>query len=183
MIDSLSIWKTTFQTLPKTEDTSWAGNFADWTDERVSGKAELLFITNPSTTFTFSKSTFQSLLLGLSPTPSAAAGIQGFADAWETAILASTLNIGPGAFVGIDSPATKWSVVSSSLIDPPSILLGKAKILELVSAAPAEDAALSEFPEKFRDAFLALTGSVIGLDSTPIPAGPLPLTSLFTSFE
>ena len=75
-------------------------------------------------------------------------------------------------------PNTIFSVVNTTVIDPTSIALGKAKILELVTAPPVSDPQLSQFPTKFREATLLLTITVSGLDSTPPGGGgPLPLVA------
>jgi len=175
-VDVLDIWKTTLKALPKTADNSWAGNFAAWTDDRTTSKMDLLIIDQ--FTFTFAKAIFEGALIGLGPTPSAVIGITAFANAWETAINASTVVVPAGASIGTPSPATTWSAVSSTIILAPSIALAKAKILELVTAPTVADALNSEFPIKFRDAFLLLQIQATGLDSTPPAAGPLPLVGV-----
>ncbi len=183
-VDSLDIWKQTLEALPKVGDVSWALNFAAWAAERVNNKIE----TDPTSldssagfTFVFNEPVFAGALAALPPTPSQALGIAGFAAAWETAILTTifpaTLNVAAGAFIPPQSNATLFSAVNSVLLDPPSIVAGKAKIMELVSAPPAGSGLDSQFAEKFREAFLELTITVVGLDSTPPPAGPLPLTA------
>ncbi len=181
MIDPLSTWISTFAALPTTADTSWAGNFANWANDRVIDM-ELSGILNAGLDWTFNKTTFEASLIVLTPTPIAASGIASFASAWETAIVASALSILAGASLGAPSPATTWSVVSSQVIDSSGIAAGKAKILELVSSPPVPDATSSDFPVKFREAFLLLTGSITGLNSVIPPTGPNPLVSPFTSF-
>jgi hypothetical protein len=178
-IDPLSTWKSELANLPKVADTSWAANFANYYADRI-----VNITTDPSAlvpsgfVFTFAKPVFQSQLLALTPTNSALAGITGFANAWEAAILASTVVVAPGSFKPPTSPTTLFSVVISTIIVPTSIAAGKAKIIELVSAPPVEDAMDSQFPVKFRDATLELKITVTGLDSQPIPPGgpgPQPL--------
>lgn len=174
-IDPLSTWKTTLAALPKTADNSWADNFANWYADRIAG-----ITTDPSAlvptgfVFTFAKPIFKTQLLALTPTPSALAGITGFANAWETALNATTVVVAPGTFKPPSSPATIFSVVASTIIDPASIAAGKAKIIELVTAPPVDDAMNSQFPIKFRDATLLLTIIITGTNSaTPTPS---PLT-------
>ena len=107
--------------------------------------------------------------------------IIGFAAAWETAIRTTTypatLSVSAGAFIPPESNATKFSVINSVIIDEDSIIKGKAKIIELAESAASINPEDSDFPIKFREAFLELTITVEGLDSTPSPAGPLPLTA------
>ena len=173
MIDPLSIWKSTFANLPQVSDSSWASNFANWVYDRVQS-AELSGVMTASDPFDFKKGIFESALLVLPPTPSAAVGILGFATAWETAVVASsTLLVTSGDSLGAPSPATTWSVVSSSIVDTPSIAIGKAIILTLATMPPVPTVDLSKFPEIFRNAFLALTGSIVGMNSV-VPPVPLP---------
>lgn len=176
-VDPLVTWKSTLATLPKVSDTSWAANFASWYADRIVNiETDPSSFTASGFVFTFAKPIFQSQLLSLTPTNNALAGITGFANAWETALNASSVIVGPGSFQNPATPTTTFSAIISSTIDPTSIATGKAKILELVTAPPVADANDSQFPIKFREATLLLTITVIGLDSTPTPAGPLPLT-------
>lgn len=172
-VDDLSVWKTELKNLPKVADNSWANNFSGWADDRVTSKMDLLVID--IFTFTFNKSSFESGLISLGPTESASDGITAFADAWETAINASIVVVPVGASIGAPSPMTTWSVVTETIILSASISLAKLKILELISSPPVDDSDNSEFPIKFRDAYLLLQIQVTGLDSQlPPPAGPGP---------
>lgn len=173
-VDALSTWQTTFAALPKTKDTSWAANFATWADDRVTSKlTQDSGIQGPGLTFTFNKAIFQTALLLLLPVPDALLGIKGFADAWQTAMASSVAITAVGSSVGAPSPATTWSVVASTTIDPASIVLGHTKILELVNSPKVADALESEFPIKFREAFLLLTISTLGTNSVAPTPGPL----------
>lgn len=177
-IDALSVWKSELANLPKVADTSWALAFASWYADRLTGiTTDPSGLTASSFTFTFPTSIFATALVALAPTTSAAAGIAGFAGAWETALLASTALVAPGSYIGSPSPSTTFSVVATTVIDPASIAAGKAKLLELASAAPVADPNDSEFPVKFREATLLLTITVSGLDASPTPSGPLPLVA------
>jgi hypothetical protein len=172
-IDSLAVWQSTFEALPKQAD--WTQNFVDWVDDRVTSKMELPGLFHASGTpftFTFTKATMKTALDALTTTDDQAQAISDFADAWGDAVTASVAVVIPLTYIGTDTPTTKWSVVTTTLIDPASITAGKAVINTLASEPPA---ATSKFPEKFRDAFLSLTVTTTGLDSTPTPAGPLPL--------
>jgi hypothetical protein len=181
MIDPLATWQTTFANLPKVADTSWAQNFADWADARVTSKMKLNGIGGPNMTFTFNKSLFAAQLIALLPTDDALAGITGFALAWEAAIIASVAATAAGSYIGAPTPSTTWSVVNSTVIDPPSIALGKAKIIELKDAPATDNALDSEFPIKFREAFLLLTVTTDGLDSDG--DGPYPLIDTARAVE
>jgi hypothetical protein len=180
-IDGLGTWQSELALLPKVADTSWANNFASWYADRIIG-----ITTDPTKlvptgfVFTFAQSLFASSLLSLTPTADTTAGITGFANAWETALNATVAVVGPGSFIPPSTPNTLFSVVTTTTIDPASIALGKAKLLELITAPPVADPLSSLFPEKFRDATLLLTITSIGLDSEPIPPGgpgPQPLTA------
>lgn len=183
MIDALSVWQSTLAALPKVNDNSWSGNFANWYSNRITNiePDQTKLNTGAGFIFTFSEATFQSQLVLLTPTTNQAAGIAGFANAWASAIaltvFPATLNVSPGSFIPPASPPSIFSAVTSVIIDPASIIAATAKINELATAPPVSDPLMSQFPEKFRDATLLLTITVVGLDSTPTPAGPLPLTA------
>ena len=180
-VDPLSVWKLELTSLTPVADSTWALNFANYVADRV-----VAIETNPSSLIStlvcpFNKVLFASQLVSLAPTPDAATGIAGFATAWETTILTNifpaTLSVAPGAIIPPASPATTFSLITSVILDPASIILAKNKILELISSPPVSDPNSSLFPEKFREAFLALTITIIGMDSTPTPTGPLPLVA------
>lgn len=174
----LSVWKSTLKALPKVADSSWGKNFANWYAAQI-----LTISTSPSGIIpvgfllVFNTALFEALLTSMSPTTSASAGIKGFADAWEKAIKTSvypgTLILGPGS--AAVSAGQVFSTVASVILTPASIAAGKAKIEELVSAAPVADADDSKFPEIFRDATLLLRINAIGTRSGP--DGPLPLVA------
>jgi len=175
MLDPLSSWTNAFTNLAPAADDSWADNMADAVDGLVTNKLAVTTIS-PSATFTFNKAIFAAQLKLATPTDNAVAGCTNFADAWGSAVTASTLVVAPGSYLGAPTPATTWSVVILSLVDPASIAAAKAAlVIALTSATPVANAALSAFPSAFRTAFATLTASVTGLDSTPSPAGPLPL--------
>lgn len=173
MLDDLTTWKNEWAAIPLVADDSWKQTMGDYLEARTVGM-ELPGIGGPGFSWTFSTSTFVSGLSGVDA--NTGDGVEKIASSFESAILASTLSVAPGSWVGVSTPSTTWSVVSSTIFDAPGLSLGKNKILELTSAAPVEDALDSEFPVKLRDAFLLLTVTTSGLDSTPAPSGPLPLT-------
>lgn len=177
-IDPLPVWQSTLAALPAVGDTSWALNFANWYADRI-----VAITTDPAAlipvgfTFPFPVALFATQLQAIAPNPSALAGITAFADAWEAAMLATIPSVSSGSAVPPPSPPTIFSVVISTVLDPAGIAAGKAKIIELAASPPVGDALNSQFPVKFREATLLLTITVTGLDSTPTPAGPLPLVA------
>lgn len=170
-IDALQDWKDELENLPKVNDSSWALNFAEWyADRLVNIEADSSVLdTSAGFVFTFAETTFALALTSLSPTTDPVAGITSFANAWESAILATTVVVAPGAFIPPSDPATTFSAVTGTVIDPPSIAAAKAKIIELGSSSPVDDPQDSEFPVKFREATLLLTITVTGLNSLPTP--------------
>jgi hypothetical protein len=178
-IDALSVWKTTFAALPRVDDISWAASFATWVDDRVTAKAALTDITTAKPPFTFDRATFQTELEALSVTSFSSVGATNFANAWETAMNNSlVLTVVANDFTGGGGAANTWSVVTTALIDAASVTSSKATLISALTSAPVcSDALDSEFPQIFRNAFLALTGTVDGLNSLPIPT---PLTVVST---
>lgn len=179
-VQPLATWRSTLATLPKVATPAWALNFANWYHQQIIPG----ITTNPANltpvgfVFTFPVATFATQLQALGPAPTALAGITGFANAWETALLATVVVVAPGSFIPPSTPATLFSVVNSTIITPASIAAGKAKLLELVTAPVVADPLLSEFPVKFREATLLLKITVTGLNSvTPANGGPNPLTA------
>ena len=170
-VDALQDWKDELENLPKVSDSSWSLNFAEWYADRIVNiEADSLVLdTSAGFLFTFAEATFALALSSLAPTTDPVAGITNFATAWEGAILASIVVVSPGAFIPPSSPATIFSVVTGTVIDPPSIAAAKAKIIELSSSSPVDDPQDSEFPVKFREATLLLTITVTGLNSAPTP--------------
>lgn len=172
MIDPLGTWQSTFLGVES------AADFANWIDERVTGKAELtgIIAATPANVFVWDKATFQSGLEAMPLSTSQSAAMATLAGVWESSINGTVVTIAPGDSLGAPTPATIWSVVTTSVLDPASITAAKAALqAALISAAAVDDKANSDLPQAFRDAFLLLTATVTGLDSTPIPVGPLPL--------
>lgn len=166
-IAALSAWKDDFpDALPPVADDSWKSNLALYIADHVADLKISGVFASPDVnagSFTWNVSAFQSALSGNSAAV--------LANAWEAAMLASTIVVLPGAFVGSDSPATKFSVVASAIFDPSSIAAGKTIVLSLAGAPATANASESLFPVKMRDAFLALTVTVTGTNSVvPTPA-------------
>lgn len=176
MIDVLNIWKTTLAKIPKVPDKSFGLNFAKWYFDRIKKiEPKPSVLTPVGFKFPFPTPLFANELEKLPPVPTSLAGITGFANAWEKAIKATVPVLQPGTVFGAPSPSTTFSAIASTVIDPASIVAGKAKLLELVTAPPVADATMSQFAVKFREATLLLTITVTGTNSdTPTPA---PLTA------
>jgi hypothetical protein len=160
-------WKEAFADMPTVGDTSWKGNLANVIDSLVTNKLSspgLLGPTGqPAAVFTFGKSAFQGALSN--------ANAANLSAAIQAGITASTVTVAPGSYVGTDTPATKFSAVTTAALDVPSIALASAKVLEVAGKTPQADALDSEVPGIFRQAFLLLTLTTSGLNSVaPTPA-------------
>lgn len=171
-IAPLTTWRSSFAALPLVTDTSWQANIANWVNDNISGANKLALngMGGTGLTFTFNKATFQSGL-------ASANNIAGFATAFQSALTASLAVVGAGSFIGVSTPATLFSVVTTTVIDPPSIILAYNKILELNTAQAVTNSYDSDFPLRFREAILLLTITTSGMNSvTPTPS-PLVDTS------
>ncbi len=171
-LQASNLWQTAWKDeCPPVPDASWKQNLANFIDARVTNKLSTsALFSAPGTgamTFTFGKSAFLGALSDSKPAS--------LASAVEAGILASTVVVAPGAFIGSDAPATKFSVVTVAIVAPASAALAKAKVLSVMGLPPTQNADQSQFPVILREAFLLLKISTTGLDSTPPPAGPLPL--------
>jgi len=175
MIDALAKWISTYASdVPNVLDSSGPKNVAEWTDDRVPNM-ELPGIQGTGLTFTFNKGSFQTELEAIN-TSTLHDGVVALADAWATAIGGSVADVAVGSSVGAPSPATTWSVVGSTVIDGASVTAGRDKLLELENSPIAGTPEESEFPVKLREAFLLLTITTTGMDSTPPSSGgPFPL--------
>lgn len=161
MIEDEATWKSTFNDLPKVSDSSWKQNFANWIAARTDGKL-VLATYSPSPSFTFNSATFQN---NLSETINT--GLASLVAAWNSSIAASTMAVTPPTYFTPQTPQSTFSTVISVLPDPASIAVGASIIAELALAQPTTD---SLFPVKFRNAFLSLTYTVTGTDSSaPTP--------------
>lgn len=170
MLEPLDTWKRTLEQLALTDKTDWVSRFAAWVGMRSTMKLELQGIMGP-VLFTFQNGLFESRLRALMSTDKKPIGAEQFASAWQAAVQASQMVVMPGASLGAPTPATLWSAVTS-LLDPPSILLAKARLhAELSRIDGVLKTNESRLPEAFRNAFLTLTASATGINSTyPFPA-------------
>jgi len=167
-VEPLATWNDTLNSLPKVADTSWTDNLTGWYKDNIANiTPDPSLLAASGFTFTFNEAIFKTQLLTLAPTPDALAGITGFANAWQAAINATIIVCGPGTTLQPSSPATIFSVVAATIIDPSSVVLGFNKILEIADASP-EDPPI--FAEKFREATLQLKIIISGTNSiTPTP--------------
>jgi len=169
-IDALAIWQSEWALLPKVSDDSWKTNMASYIAARLDGKLSLSGYLPPTgVSFIFNTAVFISSLSGVtSGTGDGVSKIaQGFKAAAETP---GSLIVAPGTAVGSASPATTFSVVSSSVLSGSA---AEAKIAELASAPLVDSAADSDFPVKLHAAALLLTATVSGLNSVAPTPSPL----------
>ena len=174
MLKPLPAWKASIAAIPPSKGPVWANNFANWYATEIA----TIFPKPPTLVptgfvFTFNTAVFITMLSKNPPTLDPVAGINGFANAWEAALLASVVVVSPGTYYGSPGPATTFSVVIASIIDVPSIALGKLHLLNLVAAPPAAGGADSKFPQIFREATLMLTMTVTGINSSAPTTSPL----------
>jgi hypothetical protein len=154
---------------------AWADNLADAVDKLVTNKAQVAGVMG-SASFTFQKALFATGLKKAMPVTAAPQGAMAIADAWEMAILASTMVIPPGSSLGVASPATTWSVVAATIILPPSVALGKLSLMQTLSSAPpVPETSASQLGPALYQAFASLMVSISGMNSLPPPSGPTPL--------
>ena len=170
-------WSGTYRSdIPPDTGNLWKINLCNWLDSMVNSLIQLNGMLGPGLQFIFNKSVFLAGLDGIAsvPTPN---GIQKIADAWQSSMSSSTWTVPAGSYIGAPTPTTTFGPVPPPVATPDAGTLasGKNIILTLLQSVPVADAALSEFPVKLRDATLGITVTTVGVDSTPTPAGPLPL--------
>lgn len=184
-IDPESGFKSAISELKPVSTPLWTKDLASKIDGLVTMKAGLGVITG-TCSFTFNKALFMSGLMPLAATPVAASAAQIIGQAWGNAMLVSTMVVAPGAFMGSPAPATLFSVIISSLIDPPSVMAAQtALIATLVAMQGVEKPNDSKIGPAIRTAFISCTATVTGLNSLPPPPagpGPLPLTAPMCPF-
>lgn len=179
MIEILPLWKLELQKIKPSANSSFAKDIAQWYYLSTIGtQANPTIILAPGFLFTFQTAILETKLLTLGPSLNVVAQAIQLAEAWEAAILASTVVVAPGASLLPTTPATLFSVVSATVIDPDSIQIAKAKIVEILSSStPATSALDSKMADAFYEAATKLTITITGINSVPPPAGPLPLVA------
>ena len=178
-IDPESSWIDTVNNIePVTAPPAGVKNIVDAIDAAVSSKAGLQGLVGSPPQFTFQKAIMLAQMLALAPSPDPVIPATLISQAWLAAATASIMIVSPGTAVGAAAPPTMFSVVIATIVDPPSLVLAQTALMaDLISvmSTPVDDYKDSDFGPAFRRAFLSLTYTVTGLDSTPTPAGPLPL--------
>jgi hypothetical protein len=183
-LDPLDTWKEELEKLPQS-DVPAVGSleFAGWYKDRIINieTDSSALDTSAGFTFTFNFVLFAALLKVPPPVDVASVGVTTFALSWQlamvTTIYPALLNVAPGAFIGAPTPPNLFSVINSVVIDPPSLAAGFDRLVELAESVPAETAKEADLSLAMKEATELLTITVVGLDSTPSPAGPLPLTA------
>lgn len=163
-IQTITTWRNTFADIPLVATQLWKQNWADWIESNVSGMKLAGYTPLNNVNFTFSKSTFASTLIDSVPGVDARINL---ANAYEAAVLASTMLITPP----LTSPA--FTAVTSCIVDPASIVVGKTKILTTDITQVITDAKNATIVQSFYDAFKALTYTVVGViggNPTTLPA-------------
>ena len=173
MLEPLSSWKNGFANLPLVADASWKQNLADLVDGLVTNKLTIIGIT-PNAVFTFNKTLFRAGLEPLVATTNTLQAATTLAQAWGSAVTASSVVVSSGAYVGVAAPATTFSAPPVTIILPVTAaqLTLQNAIVSLPLTANAQD---SQFPKALRDAFLGILTTTTGLSSIPPPTGPTPL--------
>lgn len=176
MIDSSQIFREQFALLKNSQSlVESARNLATTSNDRVTNKATLTSLQGP-VVYTFAKDVFESGIEKLMDTQSGKFGITEFVEAWASAADVSVMLVSPGVSIGAPSPATTFSVISSTTLDPPSLIAAKQVFVNmLLASSPVKLDINSNFGPSMWSAFTTLTYTVIGLDSTPSPDGPFPL--------
>lgn len=191
MIDALDIWLDEFDKLPQdpTGDMS-PTNLANFVDDRVTGKLDTstaIVKWEPAPSFTWQKSIFESTLRAISKVPSSSPIIPAIkiATGWQSATLASKVTIQPQAKMDPPFPATTGiAATATCIIDPASVALGYALLVAKLSGViPVNTRKESVFPRAIRDAFLLVTVTISGIDTTPPPTGPIPYNYPMTKIQ
>lgn len=184
-IDPLAVWKSEYAKLPL-DPTGLTGslNLAKFIDARVSKKlgmsAKVAAVDAPAKAmFTWQPAVFAAAMAGISPAPIAAAGALKISSAWGAATQAALFIIAPGAVISPPPPPSNGqsSVITLSIVEPPSIIKAQQGLFKGLMTAPAVSIVTeSALPKLLYEAFLELTFAVAGIDTTVPPAGPLPIS-------
>ena len=146
-------------------------NIASWI---ASSTNNIMWLTGilptTSTVFTFNEAVFITSLNTLTPTASIATAANNFFTALETAVLASVYLVTPGAYFNTASPATTWSIVATTLPDPPSLIAAKNAAITYMSSTPLSGSN-PVLANSVRIYFTTLTYTVTGTN-TAVPPTP-----------
>jgi hypothetical protein len=171
-LESESTWVSEFANLPNVSDDSWIDNLLDYLEDRINSNLKLIdYFPESGNSFTLNRAIIRTSIE--QSTNETGDLINTLATGIKNSVLQSgSLDVQPGSYIAISSPATTFSSVSDSVIDPPSSISLENKILELLNSEPVGDANDSDFPVKIRSAFLLLTAIIVGTNSvapTPSP--------------
>ncbi len=175
MLEPLSGWRKTYKALePRINQPEGIRELANWVNARVSGRLQIGPPLVGNSSFTFARSVFEKGLKPAKPIRDVRQGRLLMANAWRQAVSQSKMRVDAGAAVGVVTPFTLFSSVSSTRIDVVSVSVGYAYLYKVLLST-ANEGDESRLPEYFRKAFSFLTFTIQGRNSVPPPAGPLPL--------
>ncbi len=169
-VDALATWEDTWENLPLDAVGAFPATVTNWLDARV-----VNFTFNPASlggpvsAFTWAKATFQAGITNMIPELDQNIGVTILANAWRDAINASTINALVGSFLPPDTPATRFSVVSSTTIDAASVTAARSALIAALLAAQPNLGFPFPVPTELRTAFLSVTYTATGLHSLVIP--------------
>lgn len=186
MLDIQATWQLDWDNIPLdpigTQGPTNIGNFiADKSDNKLSLAPPVV----GNMAFTFFKATFIAEITGLPPTVDPVTGRTAFANAWRDAMMASIPIVPSGTYIGTPTPPTTFSAPPSAT---PVVAAGYSALLADLLSAPLATGTYaaslvnpmlvpSQFPISLRNAFLMVQYILTGIDSTPPPLGPLPLST------
>lgn len=152
-ITTLTNWQNSFADIPLVTDQTWKTNWADWIAQNVNQMKLAGWSPGTNITFNWNKALFVSSLPDSSPAIDARIGL---ASAYETAILASSLVITP------PNASPPLDAVTAVIVDPASVVTGKAYILATDISTVTADAKNAKIVVEMRKAFAALKYTVTG---------------------
>lgn len=168
-IPSLSSFESSLLALPLISTADYT-NIASWISANSSN---VMWLTNifptSGTIFTFNQSVMKAQMSStLVLTGDLSVAANNFFTCMETAIIASTMVVSSGSYLGSSSPATTWSATPVSLPDPVSLASAKASAISFMSSATLS-ASHPILANAVRIYLMALTYTVTGINSLPIP--------------
>lgn len=182
MINPLLTWQSSFDAIPVDPTGAlWPTNITNWilTNSLLLTLDPSVVMGVPPGAFTWSSAVFKSGISSMVPTPDPVTPPTTFATAWNASITPSVLVVPSGASVGAPTPATIFSAPPLVTVNAAALALAFSGLTaDLQAALPAAKGAISDYPPGFFDAFSALKYDLIGLNSIPPPAGPLPLVAM-----
>lgn len=177
-MDALGSWIEEYKKLPNdTTGLIAPSRITAWIQQRSKGLTLSSVTFSPDPKFIWMGEIFMGLIAPICITPNLITNIPAslFATAWANSISASVnLFIQPAAtFLPTNGTNGVVSEVTA-IIDAASILQGTSAIYNKLASASFMDTTV--FPTAFYEAFMSLTVTIIGLDTTPTPSGPIPIS-------